>query len=91
MMDYSKYMELIYKGKNEEAIALKNVKVVSTFKDGYTVQIKESPLLSLESINYTIENSTKSLTIILHADAYARVTDEMFEKAAAKNITITSA
>ena len=70
---------------------LTNVKIISEKNDGKTANLSASPLLSLESINYTIENSTKSLTIILHADAYARVTDEMFEKAAAKNITITSA
>ena len=70
---------------------LTNVKIISENNDGKTVNLSAAPLLSLESINYTIENSTKSLTIILHADAYARVTDEMFEAAAAKNITITSA
>lgn len=70
---------------------LENVKIVSISADGGTISFHDSPLLSLESINYTIDNSTKTLTIILHADAYARVTDEMFEKAAAKNITITSA
>lgn len=70
---------------------LTNVKIISENNDGKTVNLSVAPLLSLESINYTIENSTKSLTLILHADAYARVTDEMFEAAAAKNITITSA
>lgn len=56
-----------------------------------SLDISKSPLLSLESINFFIENTNKPYTLILHADAYARVTDEMFEAAAAKNITITSA
>lgn len=56
-----------------------------------SLNITRSPLLSLESINFFIENTNKPYTLLLHADAYARVTDEMFEKAAAKNITITSA
>lgn len=56
-----------------------------------SLNISRSPLLSLESINFFIENTNKPYTLLLHPDAYARVTDEMFEKAAAKNITITSA
>lgn len=71
--------------------SIEKVNVISNFTDNLTLTLSSCPLLSLESINYTIENSTKSLTLILHPDAYARVTNEMFEKAAAKNITITSA
>ena len=70
---------------------LANVHIISKTKDGLTLNLASCAALTSESINYTIENSTKSLTLILHADAYARVTNEMFEKAAAKNITITSA
>ena len=67
-----------------------NVKIISKYYDGKTVDLSPAHLLSLESINYTIENSTKSLTIILHPDAYARVTEEIFAAAAQKNITIAS-
>lgn len=70
---------------------LANVHIISKTKDGLTLNLASCAALTAESINYTIENSTKSLTLILHADAYARITDKMFEKAAAKNITITSA
>lgn len=70
---------------------LEDICIYSDTKDGLTINLVNSPLLSLESINYTIDNSTKTLTIILHPDAYARVTEDMFEKAAAKGITITSA
>ena len=37
MMDYSKYMELIYKGKNEEAIALKNAYVPDVLYKYYSL------------------------------------------------------
>lgn len=69
---------------------IEDIHFVSQNTDGMTLKI-DSPALKAESINYTIDNSTKTLTIILHPDAYARVTDEMLEKAAAKGITITSA
>lgn len=59
--------------------------------DVSSLDISHSPLLSLESINFFIENTKIPYILLLHADAYARVTNEMFEKAAAKNITITSA
>lgn len=57
-----------------------------------TVLLSDSPLLSLESISYMIENATNTaaITITLHPTAYARVTDELFALAAEKNITIAS-
>ena len=57
-----------------------------------TVSLSDSPLLSLESISYMIENATNTaaITITLHPTAYARVTDELFALAAEKNITIAS-
>lgn len=51
------------------------------------------PRLSKESIAYMIENRSTvggSFTITLHPDAYARVTEEQFAAAVAKNITIAS-
>ncbi|MGM9861401.1 MAG: hypothetical protein ACI30W_02275 [Muribaculaceae bacterium] len=55
-----------------------------------SVSIPDSPLLSQESISYFINKSAVTCTLTLHPDAYARVTDEMFETAAAKGITILS-
>lgn len=57
-----------------------------------TVLLSDSPLLSLESISYMIENATNTaaITITLHPTAYARVSDELFAQAAAKNITIAT-
>lgn len=54
--------------------------------------LSDSPLLSLESISYMIENATNTaaITITLHPTAYARVSDELFALAAEKNITIAS-
>ena len=59
---------------------------------GHSVSFKDSSNLSFESISYMIENATNTaaITITLHPTAYARVTDELFAQAAAKNITIAT-
>lgn len=51
-----------------------------------------SPLLSLESIQYMVDNAanTTAITITLHADAYARLTDELIAQAAQRQITFAS-
>lgn len=48
--------------------------------------------LSLDSISYIVTqaNNSATITITLHPDAYARVTDDIFAAAAAKNITIAT-
>lgn len=50
------------------------------------------PALSLASIRFAVENAanTSPITITLHPDAYARVTDELFTLATAKQITIAT-
>lgn len=57
-----------------------------------TVSLSDSPLLSADSIGYMIENATNTaeMTVTLHPEAYARVSDELFAKAAEKNITIAT-
>ena len=60
---------------------------------GNSISFKDSSNLSLESISFMVTkagNGTKSITITLHPTAYARVTDELFAQAAAKNITIAT-
>lgn len=59
---------------------------------GKSISFKDSSNLSFESISYMIENATNTaaITITLHPTAYARVTDELFAQAAAKNITIAT-
>lgn len=67
-----------------EQVCLKGLKV--------SIDISDSPLLSLDSISYMIANAanTSPITITLHPDAYARVTDEIFAAAAEKQINIAS-
>lgn len=59
-----------------------------------SVSFAWSPLLSLESLKFMIDNRpahfTNAITITLHPEAYARVSDELFAQAAAKNITIAT-
>lgn len=50
------------------------------------------PLLSLTSIQYMVDNAanTSPITITLHPDAYARLTDELIAQAAEKQITFAT-
>lgn len=54
--------------------------------------LKRAGKLSLDSIKYMVENATNTsaITITLHPQAYARVTDEIFALAASKDITIAT-
>lgn len=56
------------------------------------MRFNKFPELSLTSISYMVANAanTSPITITLHPQAYARVTDELFALAAEKNITIAS-
>lgn len=58
----------------------------------FDLDFRESPLVSLDSIEYLVTKATNTspITITLHPDAYARVTDELFALAVEKNITIAS-
>lgn len=58
----------------------------------HSLVFRDSPLLSLDSISFMVSNAanTSAITITLHPDAYARVTEEIFAAAAEKNITIAS-
>ena len=50
--------------------------------------------LNFESLRYLVSNSgngTSPITITLHPDAYARLTEELIATAADKNITLASA
>lgn len=87
------YGQLAYNGNMSitKCPALKDVTISAFAGNNTTLQIPDSPLLSIESIQYFIDNTKVATTLILHPDAYARVTEDMFEKAATKGITITSA
>ena len=58
-----------------------------------TLWLGDSPRLSDSSINSIVTNALDydhDRTVTLHPEAYARVSDELFAQAAAKNITIAS-
>ena len=57
------------------------------------VDLRDSPLIRTDALAETIAkapNGSSGVTITLHPDAYARVTDDIFAAAAAKNITIAT-
>lgn len=54
------------------------------------ISLADSPVLSETSMAYMVSHGTAGITITLHPDAYARVTEEIFAAAAQKNITIAS-
>ncbi len=58
----------------------------------YSLDLSDCSKLSLDSISFLIANRSGSsaITITLHPDVYARVTDDIFAAAAAKNITIAT-
>ena len=43
----------------------------------YNVDLKDSPLLTLESFQYLVKNATNTsaITVTVHADVYAKLTD----------------
>lgn len=73
----------------EQCVKLREVRIITL----NSLSLKDSPELSDESIAYLINHreGSKAITVTLHPTAYARVTDELFETAASKNITIASA
>lgn len=54
------------------------------------ISFSDSPLLSETSMQHLIANGESGITITLHPDAYARVTDEMFTLAGERQITLAS-
>lgn len=67
-----------------EDVQLKNLK--------RSISFSYSPLLSLDSIEYLVTNAanTSPITITLHPDAYARLTDELIAQATEKQITFAT-
>ncbi|MBD5258986.1 MAG: hypothetical protein HDS52_09955, partial [Barnesiella sp.] len=59
----------------------------------YSISFSHSPDLSVESLIYMVTNSvnTSQITITIHRNAYARVTDELFTLAEERNITLAAA
>ena len=70
------------------------------YKLSASISFPDSPLLSLESLQYLITNAanTSEITVTVHADVYAKIQDEtnvewhaLIETAAAKQITFATA
>lgn len=81
------------------AEAFAGCKALEDFTPPYfwaSMKLYDSPRLSVESLERIIaratppEGDTKGITITLHADAFARLTDELLAAAAEKNITLTT-
>lgn len=71
------------------AAALKSIQLMSL---NTSISFIAQPRLSLESITYMVDNAinTAPITITLHPDAYARLTDEIITAATAKQINFTT-
>lgn len=78
-------------------LLLENVKIMNLHQ---SIEIKDSPLISLESLQYLITNAnnTSAITVTVHADVYAKIQDEtqadwhaLIEAATAKQITFATA
>lgn len=56
------------------------------------LSMERSQNISLASIQYAVDNAanTNAITITLHPDAYARITDELFALAAERQITLAT-
>lgn len=64
--------------KNSMALALcKSLQDVRIKQLRYNVNLRDSPLLTLESFQYLVENATNTsaITVTVHADVYAKLTD----------------
>ena len=74
-------------------IRLNNLTDIKLTGLNYNFDISGAPALSAASVCYMVDHATNTtpITITLHPDAYARVTDEIFTAAANKQITIAAA
>lgn len=62
---------------NAAFTACKSLQNVKFQQLRYNVDLKDSPLLTLESFQYLVENATNTsaITVTVHADVYAKLTD----------------
>lgn len=82
-----------------DCIALETVELKGLYQG--TVSFEHSPKLSLDSIKFMLNNretannaltdETKKVTMTLHADVFAKLTDEIIALAQEKNFTLVSA
>lgn len=81
----------------DQCLELQDVKLYGLLTN---ISFADSPLISLESLQYLITNAanTSAITVTVHADVYAKIQDEgqvdwhaLIETAAAKQITFATA
>lgn len=62
---------------NAALTGCKSLQEIRIKKLRYNVNLKDSPLLTLESFQYLVENATNTsaITVTVHADVYAKLTD----------------
>lgn len=95
-MDYvdssEKYDNMFYQCTSLVRVSLRGVK--------YDISFSDSPLISLESLQFLITNAanTSAITVTVHADVYAKIQDEsqadwhaLIASAQEKNITLATA
>lgn len=95
-MDYAnfseKYEKMFYQCFALVSVRLRGVK--------YDISFSDSPLISLESLQFMITNAanTSPIIVTVHADVYAKIQDEsnadwhaLIEAATAKQITFATA
>lgn len=65
------------KNNNAALIGCKSLQEIRIKQLRYNVNLKDSPLLTLESFQYLVENATNTsaITVTVHADVYAKLTD----------------
>lgn len=65
------------KNNNAALIGCKSLQEIRINQLRYNVNLKDSPLLTLESFQYLVENATNTsaITVTVHADVYAKLTD----------------
>lgn len=84
------HLNRVTSGTFTRCAALEEISIADLHTD---ISFADSPLLSMTSVSYMVEHATGSsaITITLHPDAYARVTNAILAAANAKQITIASA
>lgn len=72
--------------------ACRNLSDISIKSLKQSISFVDSPLLSLSSLQYLVTNAanTSPITVTLHPDAYARLTDEIITAATAKQINFAT-
>lgn len=80
------------RGVSNTALSLPKLEEFYASGVSASVNLSAAPNVLYVSIEHLVANAanTSAITITLHPDAYARVTDELFALAAEKNITIAS-